>query len=136
MNLGILYHEMKSYEGSIEQFNEIRDSAYKEKVLNYRGLSNMKLGRYTEAEADFQESVELRPQNYLALNNLGLTRYRQSRFEEAVEDFTRSIEVYSSDHIVWYNRGLAYYDLQKYAESVADLDQSINLCPEDPNLFK
>lgn len=56
------------------------------------------LGRFAEAEAEYRQAVELRPQHPAARNNLGLLYLRQGRLPEAEAQFRALLQV-SPDNI-------------------------------------
>ena len=74
-----------------------------------RGLINVRLNMFHEAIRDFTKTVELNPQDVMAMNNRGLAYARGlNKYNEAIRDFTRSIELEPELAISYVNRGIAF----------------------------
>ena len=98
---------------------------------SFRGYSNLGgtrilQGRYTEAIAALQKSIEIR-QTGSALSNLGTAYFNLHRFDEAARSFKQAIEFDKDNYTLWGNLGAAYYYGNHRAESVEVYVQAINL---------
>ncbi|GEM_PF-3400356 len=101
-------------------------------ALAARGLAQFELRRYRWALADFDRSLELRPDDPGTLAARGDTFAKMRRYDEALADYDRSHSLQSDDPIVLRQRGATLFHLAQYAEALADLDRTIALQPHDP----
>jgi tetratricopeptide (TPR) repeat protein len=89
-------------------------------------------GKYDEALADYNRSLELRPDNPAILNNRGRTYDELGRYDEALADYNRSLELKPDDPVTLNNRGITYHKLKRYDEALADYNRSLELRPDNP----
>jgi tetratricopeptide (TPR) repeat protein len=89
-------------------------------------------GKYNDALAAYNWSLELRPDDPTTLNNRGNTYFALKRYDEAFADFNRSLELRPDDPVTLYNRGTTYPHLGRYDEALADLNRSLELRPDYP----
>jgi tetratricopeptide (TPR) repeat protein len=73
-----------------------------------RGLAFMQLGRYGEAERDFQHVAQLWPRSRDAWNCLGTARHAAGRLDDAIVDYGRAIEIDRTFVHALSNRALAH----------------------------
>ena len=83
------------------------------------------LQRYDEALADFNRSLELRPDHPDSFDDRGVTLIHLQRYEEALADFNRSLELRPADPNTVYNRACVYSHLHRASESLKDLKEAI-----------
>jgi tetratricopeptide (TPR) repeat protein len=102
------------------------------KTAFLRGNYYYNQGKYNEALADYNRSLELSPDDPNTLVNRSATYGHLERYEAALVDLNRSLELRSDDPSALTNRGLAYYHLERYEEALADLNRSLELKPDDP----
>jgi tetratricopeptide (TPR) repeat protein len=84
-------------------------------------------GRLDQAQAAYQEILDLHPAHSDALHSLGLLAAQAKRLESAVELISRSIAANSNNALAFYNRGSILIDLGEYAAALASLERSIEL---------
>jgi len=89
-------------------------------------------GKYNDALAAYNWSLELRPDDPTTLNNRGNAYSALKRYDEAFADFNRSLELRPDDPTTLYNRGTTYPHLERYDEALADLNRSLELRPDYP----
>jgi Flp pilus assembly protein TadD len=89
-------------------------------------------GKYNDAIAAYDWSLELRPDNPDALDNRGIAYSRLGRWNEALADLSRSLELKPDNADALDNRGVAYDHLGRYDEALADFNRSLELKPDDP----
>jgi tetratricopeptide (TPR) repeat protein len=102
------------------------------KTAFLRGLYYYNQGKYNDALAAYNWSLELRPDDPTTLNNRGNTYFALKRYDEAFADFNRSLELRPDDPVTLYNRGTTYPHLGRYDEALADLNRSLELRPDYP----
>ena len=103
------------------------------KTAFLRGNYYSNQGRYNEALATYNWSLELRPDHPAALNNRGLAYDELERYDEALADFNRSLELRPNDPATLNNRGITYAKLKRYDEALADFNHALELRPDHPD---
>jgi len=94
---------------------------------NNSGLLKSYLKDFSEGLKDYEKSLELNPDNSLAINNRGYTYNLMKEYEKAIVDFDKAIEL-EPDHAYPYNnRGLAKIKLGRTEEGLKDIDKSMSL---------
>lgn len=100
-----------------------------------RGVSRERLGRWPEAEADFQQALRLSPDQPDVLNYLGYTWVdRGERLEEGLAMIQRAVELRPASGAIIDSLGWAYYKLGDYAQAVEYLERAVELEPADATL--
>ncbi|WP_138501502.1 tetratricopeptide repeat protein [Nostoc sp. PA-18-2419] len=102
-----------------------------QKELYQEGLNKYDEGNYEGAVKDFNQLIELEPQNALAYNKRGDAYYRLGDYEQAQADSSQAILLNPQDANAYYDRGFALYELAKYKEAIADYTQAIKLNSQD-----
>jgi len=105
------------------------------KTAFLRGNYYYNQGKYNDALAAYNWSLELRPDHPHALYNRGATYSHLGRYDEALADFNRLLELKPDDPDALNNRGATYGHLGRYDEALADLNRSLELRPDDPDTF-
>jgi len=84
------------------------------------------LGKYEEALANLNWSLELEPDNHITLNNRGLTYAKLERYDEALADYNRALELRPDDPGTLYNLA-CLFSLQKKTDDALDyLEKAIS----------
>jgi tetratricopeptide (TPR) repeat protein len=103
------------------------------KTASLRGNYYYNQGKYNDALAAYNWSLELKPDNPDALANRGVAYDHLGRYDEALADFNRSLELRPDNPIALYDRGTVYgRHLGRYDEALADLNRSLELRPDNP----
>ena len=100
------------------------------KTAFLRGNYYYNQGKYKEALAAYNWSLELKPNHPATLNNRGNTYAELKRYDEALVDYNRSLELIPNDPDTLNNRGTAYVKLGRYDEALADYNQALELRPD------
>ena len=58
-----------------------------------RGLANLELKKYQEAINDYDEAIELCPDNSSCYHVRGVAYEKMGKYEEAVNDYNKAIEL-------------------------------------------
>ena len=85
-----------------------------------RATSFCRMGRFDEAERDFEEVLSKRPAHAGALRGRGTLKFERGQFEAAIEDLTAYLAIEPKDEIGRYMRGGAYVKLSRWKEAEAD----------------
>lgn len=100
-----------------------------------RGAARERLGRWAEAEADFQRALELSPNQPDVLNYLGYSWIdRGERVHEGLSLIQRAVELRPSSGAIIDSLGWAYFRMGDYARALDYIEQAVELEPADPTL--
>ncbi|BDI16094.1 hypothetical protein ANSO36C_18960 [Nostoc cf. commune SO-36] len=102
-----------------------------QKTFYQKGVNKYNTGNYEGAIQDFNQSIELDPQNALAYNRRGDAYYRLGDYEQAQADSSQAILLNPEDANAYFDRGFAFSELNKYKEAIADYNQAIKLNSKD-----
>jgi len=83
-------------------------------IYSDRGVAKWHMKSTKEAIDDFNESIQLAPDNAIVYNNRGNALMDLGHPEEAIKDFDRAIALDPSYGAAYNNRGNAYASLQNY----------------------
>jgi len=98
-------------------------------IYTNRGIDRYKVGRYSDAIADYTEAIKLDPNYALAYYNRGLAFFHLGQYHEAIADNTKATQLAPNDAATYYNRGNAYFALGQYHEAIADYTQAVQRDP-------
>lgn len=99
------------------------------------GVAFYDQGKFEEAVAEFNLSIELDPDFISAYNNLGLAYDKLEDFDRAIGAYTKAIALGPNEPTGYYNRSFAYNSLGDYAAALEDLDRAIELDPKHGAAF-
>ncbi|MEH2393114.1 MAG: tetratricopeptide repeat protein [Nostoc sp.] len=99
--------------------------------LYQEGVNKYDAGNYEGAVEDFNQVIELDPQNALAYNRRGDAYYRLGDYEQAQADSSQAILLNPQDANAYFDRGFAFSELGKYKEAITDYTQAIKLNSKD-----
>ncbi|MEH2288103.1 tetratricopeptide repeat protein [Nostoc sp.] len=102
-----------------------------QQTLYQEGVNKYESGNYEGAIADFNQIIELDPQNALAYNRRGDAYYRLGDYEQAQADSSQAILLDPQDANGYFDRGFAFSELGKNKEAIADYTQAIKLNSKD-----
>ncbi|MHA1134841.1 MAG: tetratricopeptide repeat protein, partial [Alphaproteobacteria bacterium] len=98
-----------------------------------RGVSNERLKNWPAAEADFEQALELAPDESLILNYLGYSWVDQGlNLEQAMDYIRKAVKLKPDDGYYVDSLGWAYYRLGNMPEAVEKLERAVELRPDDP----
>ena len=100
-------------------------------VRNFRGIVLLRLGRTSEAEAEYQEAIRLNPKFEDAYRNLGFLKWTERQFAAASEALKRAVELSPSDSFAHYYLGRVELDEQHYTPAIKELEASQVPLPAD-----
>ncbi|MCA9805946.1 MAG: tetratricopeptide repeat protein [Cyanobacteria bacterium HKST-UBA02] len=87
-----------------------------------RGISYNKLGRFKEAEKDFDAVLAASPDDVLIIEERGNARLRQGKYREATLDFNKAILKGTPSTELYYKMGLTNFCAGKYRRSAISFD--------------
>jgi tetratricopeptide (TPR) repeat protein len=92
-------------------------------------------GRYEDALASYNWSLELEPDDHRVLNNRGNTYAKLEKYDAALTDYSHALELMPDDYTTLYNRANTYERLEKYDEALSDYNRLLEFKPDDPDLL-
>lgn len=97
-----------------------------------RGISNERLKKWPEAEADFRKALELQPDQPSVLNYLGYSYIeRKERLDEALKMIEKAVAERPDDGAFVDSLGWGLYRLGRYDEAVTQMERAVELMPVD-----
>lgn len=97
-----------------------------------RGISNERLKKWPEAEADFRKALELQPDQPSVLNYLGYSYIeRKEKLDEALKMIEKAVAERPDDGAFVDSLGWGLYRLGRYDEAVTQMERAVELMPVD-----
>ncbi len=97
-----------------------------------RGISNERLKKWPEAEADFRKALELQPDQPSVLNYLGYSYIeRKEKLDEALKMIEKAVAERPDDGAFVDSLGWGLYRLGRYEEAVTQMERAVELMPVD-----
>lgn len=116
---------------AVERIGEPRNHDWR--LFYSRGIAYERTERWPLAEADFQKSLELFPDQPFVLNYLGYSWVDQElNLDEAKRMLRRAVELRPEDGFIVDSLGWAHFQLGEYDEAVMHLERAVELQPGDP----
>ncbi|MCI0422708.1 MAG: tetratricopeptide repeat protein [Acidobacteria bacterium] len=113
---GLAFLDKDSYEEAIKEFSRSVAANPKDAEPRYQlGLAQWKLGRPTEASANFVQALQLAPHHALAWYYLGRTFLQAENLPKAVESFEKAIQSANGKPAVdeYFQLGKTYLSLKE-----------------------
>ncbi|MGH7412599.1 MAG: tetratricopeptide repeat protein [Candidatus Rokuibacteriota bacterium] len=100
---------------------------------NAVGAVMLNIGRFADAQAEFQKAVELDPTYADAFHNLGSAYAEQGRWDEAIGAYRKALAqtIYARPQTTYNNLGYAYWALDRRKEAEDAFRSALQL---EPNL--
>lgn len=98
-------------------------------IYSDRGVARWRLGQTKEAIEDFNQSIQLSPENGAVYNNRGNVLMDLGHPEEALKDFDRAIALSQNYGVAYNNRGNAHVALGEYDQAFQDFRKAVELMP-------
>lgn len=121
-------------QGLAEQVSD-KDKQYANNLLswalNRRGEARAEAGQEAEALADFEQSLQLDPNRWLALHNRGVSYGMMGKMDEALADFNRVLQLSPNFAKALYNRGELRFKRGDFNGAIADYTAVLRLAPQD-----
>ena len=128
-------NELEKYEDAAELLKKYRPTTTNEKKNKYNqlGFSYYKLQRATEAIIEYKNTIELFPNDGIALRGLGNVYYEIAEdHDSAIEYFEKAIKEDEEDSKpIYYKLGWLYNDKERYDDAIKILLKAIDYDSED-----
>jgi tetratricopeptide (TPR) repeat protein len=126
---GSLAQALESYTRAIESGELLGASlAY---VYRIRGDLFYRAGSYDNAIKDFDNALNISPNDEVALNNRGSTWFAKREYDRAIEDYSDSLKINPDNGQIYHNRSLILLEQGKYALSIKDSSEAIRINPKN-----
>jgi tetratricopeptide (TPR) repeat protein len=99
-------------------------------IYNDRGVAKWRLNQTKEAIDDFNQSIQLSPENATVYNNRGNALMDLGHPDEAVKDFDRAVALSPNYGPAYNNRGNARVALGQYNLAFQDFRKAVELMPQ------
>jgi len=132
------YKDNELFEESIEYYslalkNINQENELLPKILDRRGISYERTGKWKKAEKDFLESLRLSPEQPYVLNYLAYTWVdKKINIDKALKMLQKAVELKKNDGYIIDSLGWAYYRNENYIEAEKFLQKAVKLLPLDP----
>ena len=88
------------------------------------------VGDFDAAIRDYNDTIELSPEDADAYYNRGNAYLAKDNFDAAIRDYNDTIELSPEDADAYNNRGVAYADIGDLDAAIRDYNDAIALNPE------
>jgi tetratricopeptide (TPR) repeat protein len=100
-----------------------------------RAFAYIKLKEYGKAEEDYNQLIQLRPEDPSAYYNRAVTHSAEGDLKAALADYTSAIWLgYDDSYKAFYNRGTIYESQGDFESAVADFKEAYKLAPDEPRI--
>jgi tetratricopeptide (TPR) repeat protein len=137
LTLADLLRDSERYQEAVDLLSDLVKAAHKPdwRLLFGRAVCYEKLGRWTDAEADLQAALALRPDEPELLNYLGYSWIdRGVRLKEALGMVQKAVAATPDSGAMADSLGWAYYKLGDYKQAVERLEGAVELEAGDPEI--
>jgi tetratricopeptide (TPR) repeat protein len=132
-----LRHGIKESD-SIEYITElINEAALDDNTLalafRQRAMEYLDADHFDDAQADFNQALELNSTDSLALSGRGLAQFMMDQYDEALGDFNRALELGvdpTDESAVVAVCGQVYQAMERYDEALTDFNRALDLDPD------
>lgn len=100
-------------------------------IWSARGMMNLMLKKYPEAEKDLDEAIYLSGKDSEHFINRALARYNQTNLRGAMSDYDLALNIDPNNFFGHYNRGLLRAEVGDYNRSLEDFDFVLEIDPDN-----
>lgn len=94
-----------------------------------KGLALSRLDRLEEAEATFQQALNLDPGNYLIQREIAIHYFERNRYQQALPLLLRLSQTHGQDEVVLFYLGRIYQEQRRTDEALAAMERVQSLNP-------
>lgn len=117
------------------QPTEASDTAQNAEDFLNQGLHKAKEGDYRGAIADFNQALQINPNDAQAYHNRGIARFKLGETQGAIENFTQALRLNPDYAEAYVGRGNAYRKLRDNQGAIIDYSQLLRLNPNDAKAY-
>jgi len=136
--LANFYKDNKYYQESIKYYSLTLDKIKKNhflisKILDRRGTSYEKIGKWSDAEKDLQESLKILPDQAYVLNYLAYSwKEKKINIKKSLKMLKQADDLKKNDPYITDSLGWAYFLNKNYDKAEKYLQRAVMLMPYDP----
>ena len=136
--LANFYKDNELFEDAIKYYSlalkNIEQSHYLvSKILDRRGTSFERLGKWTQAEKDLKESLKISPDQPYVLNYLAYSWIeKRINIDESFTMLNKAVSLKQNDPYITDSLGWAYFIKGNYINAEKFLQKAVKLLPLDP----
>jgi len=121
------------YSQAIDRIDELGPRHWA--VLYARGIALERSGRWSDAERDLLQALELRPRHPYVMNYLAYSWADKGvKLDEAVAMLRQAVALKPQDGFIIDSLGWVLYRKGEHQEAVRQLERAVELRPEDPTI--
>lgn len=121
------------YSQAIDRIDELGPRHWA--VLYARGIALERSGRWTDAEQDLLQALELRPRHPYVMNYLAYSWADKGvKLDEAVAMLRQAVALKPQDGFIIDSLGWVLFRKGEHEEAVKQLERAVELRPEDPTI--
>jgi tetratricopeptide (TPR) repeat protein len=106
-----------------------------ENVVFQSGVTYLNQDDYDAALKEFDEIIQLNPDNASAYAYRGRVYQRQGNYDQAIADCDKAISLNPNEPMAYFTRGTSHYGKRNYEQAISDLTQLISLDPNNSNAY-
>jgi tetratricopeptide (TPR) repeat protein len=134
LGLGLAHAARSQLDSAITEYTAAI-AADPDRAAAYRTRADtfFKLGRWTDAIADYDRLLELAP-HPISQYSRGVAHQSRGDHDVAIGDFTQVVEDWPEYALAYYSRAESYAEQRQLSLAVADLDIAVFLRPRDADI--
>lgn len=122
-------------QSSQTQPTNVSDTVQKAEEFLNQGFYKAKEENYKGAIADFNQALEINPNDAQAYHNRGIARFKLGETQGSIEDFTQALRLNPDYAEAYVGRGNAYCKLRDNQGAIIDYTQILRLSPNDAKTY-
>jgi hypothetical protein len=95
-----------------------------------KGYSFHQQGYLKEAQAIYQQILNLQPMHFDALQLAGAIAVETNHYEQALSLLSKAIKLQPNHGLIHYNLGIAFQELNQFKSAISSYDKAISLNPD------
>ena len=102
-------------------------------AMDYLGSAYASEDNVTNAIITFRKSLEVRPDNVVAISHLAMALFQAGDSAEAISTFQSAVKARPEKAVLHFQLAQLYARLQRLSDAINELEEGLKYAPEDPN---
>jgi tetratricopeptide (TPR) repeat protein len=129
--LGLAWYCLEDYQKSVDYLNKaLQSKSSSILALALRGLAYQRLNLIEQATVDFEQAIQIEPQDHEDWHGRGIGFAELQQYEDALVSFNNATKLKSDFYEAWRLRGITLGNLERYPEALTSVDKAIKLKPK------
>ena len=129
-NQGITFFQQREFHSAVYIFDSLIKSDNDKAVYYlYRGITNIFLMNYIQADQDIEKFISKVDDNHLAYYYGSIAKHELKDFYSAIEYCDRAIDIQPNNVLAYFNKGVAMASLGQYKKMILANKKAIDLEP-------